>query len=607
MKGRMPAVYSVMVINILRTNGVILPEKVFEKQCYELGIIAYELNYEEIKPLAERLKKICNGITSPGAPERIYREMTKIQELPEDTIAIPLEKEEKNLIGTALIAIFEDENLQPAEGWGEQACKAVGGSTRDFPAAKLGALAVEVQKRVKGIIGSERAGAARRRVQNLVDEMSQLNECESAGNTLFERGGAPNFEKAQQFYDDALELAERVEKKLGSRRKISGINRKKAKVCARQNDRKGAKKAADAAWEVAKNTNDDFELAEVLITKAYTVERLGGEDRELERAEGYLKDAAGYLGKLKGNDLKQATADWHLIYGNICIALKRDADAIKHFRESEDLFKEFGNTEGLAKAYNNIGATYSYMQEGSDAEIIENLEKAIDWYKKAIDLREAEKKYLDFLPGNYVNLGSAYAEIARRIKGKESYTNIKNPLREAEKAYATAEKLMRDRKLQVLNVKAGIFRLGGTISALKGDWRNAKSGYEKAIALQLEGSTDRMFLGELYFSYGELWVMRAMGEFEVKPIEALESVFEDVLKKSISVYDDIGSEDKANLSRAMLAKGYEVVATKMLKARATDFTLTGKAKERLEKALELFERIKDSEGAERIRKSLKEL
>ena len=153
------------------------------------------------------------------------------------------------------------------------------------------------------------------------------------------------------------------------------------------------------------------------------------------------------------------------LYTNIFIYRKKDLDL---FHQVEKVYQTYSDrTEELGRLYSDIGRSYEYLRQ---------IDKSIDYYKKAINIKEKiiEK---DSVTANWSSLNWDYNNLSQLYEKRRKYASA---LKYAKKALALKEKLS---ELSSSDDTETYTRLGSLYLKV-GDYPKALMYYQKVLAIK---------------------------------------------------------------------------------------------------------------------------
>ena len=254
----------------------------------------------------------------------------------------------------------------------------------------------------------------------------------------------------------------------------------------------------DDLWKsIQDNLNNKISLADLYIDYGYASRKIN-----IDSAYHYIQ---------KGLDLAQGQSQGTLINkANIALGiLKKNEgnynDALGYYYQALKVSREYKDQNGIAKAYNNIGVIHQKKL---------NLDKALEFFNKSLDIKLKINASLKNIANTYSNIGIIY-------KKKGDYGN-------ALKNYSKGLELRLE--LEDKNgIKNSYINIAGIHKAQK-QYENAKQYYDKAIKLAIK-NTDKKGLANVYNNLGAL--LRDQEKYREAIIE---------YRKALNIRKEIGDE-----------------------------------------------------------------
>ncbi len=304
------------------------------------------------------------------------------------------------------------------------------------------------------------------------------------------------------------------------------------------------------ALEIAEKLGDDEAMVDINFGMGDIEKSRGRWD-----AADIFFEAAGKISERIGDIHRLGEAERSL--GHVHWRKGEYVDAVNHFTEAISHAKETNDSAMAGRIFIDMGNLYSDMG---------NLEKAIDYYQKSIPRLKKVKDYREI--GRALNnLGDSYMQLEDWKKAIEYFA------RSEDAAAKTGD----------LNMIAWSMFNAGEAYARKGEVDKAKKYCDEAYEM-LERMGDKVGLAAIHRVYGIIAQQEKDWEHAIKH-----------LKKSVSMLRELDIPHLLALSLFEMGNAYAGKGDKK------------SAEKHYKEALEIFEKIKSKNNADKVKKALESL
>ncbi|MCE7741230.1 MAG: tetratricopeptide repeat protein [Candidatus Heimdallarchaeota archaeon] len=248
---------------------------------------------------------------------------------------------------------------------------------------------------------------------------SSFNESFQNIDLLIKQGRFSDAEKKIEEAKESIELT--VKQNLS-------LNNLKLTLLASQKRLDESLELADQIIEEGENHNEDLEKIDALLEKAYVYFHM----RSSEECSSTLKLVSKNIkrfGKVDQDAINKRKARLESVSGWLMLLEEKHIEALEHFKNSLEIYKQFNDQYLIANALKEIGLAFFYLG---------NFEETLNYADLSIELLQdlkldyAQASIYDLIAGIHYNQGSLSQALELAGKSLALYESLENKLKVAE-------------------------------------------------------------------------------------------------------------------------------------------------------------------------------